>query len=211
MDLRAWIERRPVTIGLLVFLMLWYGLELVVVRVAGEPAALWWFYWQPFVVSPGVVLSPISHDVHGLGHLAANAAMLLVVGGYAEPHLDRGELLVILLGLGWLSFVFANLVAAAFGTPWSLAGLSADLLALASYVALRRRRVVFEANVGGLRTSRRWQWILVTTLLLFVPAVPVFEVAFDHPTNVGHVMGVVLGCAYFVLQDGVLGPRRSRG
>lgn len=209
MALRATIERRPVTIALVAFLLLWYGIELAVVRVAGVPVALWWFYWQPFTVSPGIVLSPISHDVHGLGHLAANAAMLIVVGGYAEPHLDRGEFLVILLGLGWLSFGFTNLVAVAVGTPWSLAGLSAGLLALSSYVALRRRHVVFDANVGGLWTVRRWTWILVTTLLLSVPVIPVFELAIDHPTNVGHVMGVVLGCAYYVVDSRVLDAHRS--
>lgn len=112
----TWICRRPWTLGLAVFFLTWYGLQLGVFHFVGENTARWWFYFEkpPNAISPGMLFAPLSHDMYGLGHITSNVVLLLIVGGVAEPYIGRGRILVTVIGLGYLGTYLANI------PPWCI-------------------------------------------------------------------------------------------
>ena len=197
-DLRGWLRRRQLTLILSLFIIGWYLFQLVVFSVFGKEVAQWWFYFEkpPNAVSPGIVLGPISHDMSSLTHLSINIFFLLIAGSFAEPYLDEKKLLYVVLGFGYLGTYLAN-ATAWLHQLWMIAGASGGILALWAYAGLKLRHKAYEYR-SGLDFSRDSIEQLAAVLLIL--AIPVFllqEAVLAAQFHSGHVIGLLLGCAYF--------------
>jgi membrane associated rhomboid family serine protease len=129
--------------------------------------------------------------VSDTGHLRRNVTILLFAGSVVEPYLNTGRYAVLLLGMSMGSIAIANLLSAAFGTQWVLAGASGGIFGLWAYLGMKNRAMILDAS--GIRDSVEAVFVLSGLLtLLFVP---VYDVYATGVLNVSHAVGVLLGYA----------------
>ena len=193
-----WIRRRSVTLGLAVFFVSWYLLQLSVLHVFGGDVARWWFYFErpPDTVSPGLVFGPISHDMWSLTHISANVGLLLVAGGFAEPYIGKKKILVILFGLGYLGTYLTNLTAL-IHLRWMIAGASGGILALWVYAGLRLRHKAYRFRDGIGWSTKGLETYTAVVLLLGIFPFLFHELFLQVPPHSGHLIGLATGCMYF--------------
>lgn len=100
------IETYSVTLLLALGLVLWFEVQLLVFHYYSAAAFQWFFTVKSVIpASPGWLLSVISHGTWP--HLGVNAAMLLLFGGLAEPHLGRREYVAFFVGVGTVASLAA--------------------------------------------------------------------------------------------------------
>lgn len=209
----AWVRRRPATVGLALFLVAWYLLQLAVFHLVGEDPARWWFYLEqpPDALSPGVVFAPISHDLYTLKHVGANVALLLFAGGVAEPYVGRRRILVPVVGLGFVGTYVAN-VTAPIHEMWMVAGTSGGILSLCAYAGFRLRREAVARTLDGVAVSRRGiETVGMATLLVGSPVLLVHQAAWIEQPHSGHVVGLSLGFLYYGVETFVDRSDRFEG
>lgn len=193
-----WITQRQMTIGLSGFFILWFGVQLFVYHGFGGDVARWWFYYEkpPNMLSPGIILGPISHDMNTLTHIGANIFFLFIAGGFAEPYLAKRKLLYTVFGLGYLGTYLAN-ATALIHQLWMIAGASGGILALWGYVGLKLRRKAYKYR-SGLEFSRDGvEQFTAVLLILGIPVILLHEAVLAAQFHSGHIIGLLLGCAYF--------------
>jgi membrane associated rhomboid family serine protease len=195
----SWVRRRRWTLGLALFFVSWYILQLGVFQLFGEDFAQWLFYFELPVdeVSPGIVLAPISHDMVNLTHLCGNLVFLIIAGGLSEPYIGKTRILVLVFGLGYLGLYIAN-ATAVFHHLWMIAGASGGILSLWAYAGLRIRHQA----VGNLSEGLTWSRQSVETitgmlLLLGIPAFLIHQTLVIDQPHSGHLIGLFLGCLYY--------------
>lgn len=208
-SINDWLSKRQVTTTLVFFFIVWYAIQLFTLQRYGSETAVWWFYFTPgrfassFAITPGIVFSPLSHDMTNITHLGSNVVVLVIVGSFAEPYIKRRTYLIVLFGVGFLGILFSNVLALNFHSQWSLAGASAGLLSLHAYISLRKRRFLLEFT--QFRSRATVEWFIVATGLMMIPVVPIYEIAVSG--NIGHALGPILGSLAY-LAHSKLGPHR---
>lgn len=195
---RAWIHRRRSTLGLIMFFVGWYVLQLSVLHFFGWEVAQWWFYLEkpPDIVSPGVIFGPISHDMATITHLGANIFFLFIVGGIAEPYIVKKKFLYIVFGLSYLGTFLAN-ATAPIHNLWILAGASGGILAFWAYAGLKLRHLTFESRKEPESYRKVVEQIGGVVLILGIPAFLLQEAVLRAQFHSGHVIGLLLGCGLF--------------
>lgn len=193
--LSLWVRRRRWTLGLAVFFIGWYLLQLGVFQLYGEDVARWWFYFErPLSTgSPGMVLAPLSHDMLRFAHLGANLLLLAVAGGLVEPYIGKNRVLLLVIGVGYLGIYLAN-ATALFHQRWMLAGASSGIFALWAYAGLQMRPLATEFD--GLAWSSV-EKAGALALLIGIPVFLVHQTLLIDPPHGAHIIGLVLGCLYF--------------
>jgi membrane associated rhomboid family serine protease len=186
-----WVARRRLTLGFVVFFVVWYLAQLYVLSAFGSPTAVWWFYFSSDP-SMGYLLAPISHDMTRIGHLGSNVMFLLVFGGFAEPHLDRRRYVVLLLGISFGSIGVANVLSGLLGTRWILAGPSGGVLGLWAYTSAIHRGTLWDSLRSG-DSSQPTETVVVFFGLLSPVLVPCWEVYSTGTANTSHAVGVLFG------------------
>lgn len=196
-----WLSKRRVTASLVALFVLWYAVQLVTLQRFGPDTAVWWFYSAPgdfgpgFALTPGLIFSPLSHDMSDISHLGANIAALVVVGSFAEPYIEKRTYLLVLIGVAFAGILFSNVLAIVFHSQWSLAGASAGLLALHAYVSLRKRSLL--TSIDPSVSIANAEWVIVAMGLMMIPVVPMYELTVSG--NVSHALGPIIGSfAYLV-------------
>lgn len=102
------LQEYGLTITLATVLIVWYLIQLFVFNLYDDSFFQWLFTFESVTrPTPGWVLSTFSHGYRG--HLYLNVGMLLVFGGFAEPHLRRREYLLFFIVVGSAAS-FVNLV-----------------------------------------------------------------------------------------------------
>lgn len=198
--LSRWVRHRQLTVGLATFFIIWYSLQLSILHLFGDDVARWWFYFehQPNLISPGVVLAPVSHDLSTLSHLAGNVIVLLIAGGIVEPHIGKKRILTLVIGLGYLSIYFAN-ATIAIHQKWMLAGASGGILALWAYAGLWMRYDAAKLLSEGITLSRRGvEGLGSVVLLLGIPALFFHQLTLVDQPHSGHIIGLLLGVLYYI-------------
>lgn len=201
MDLANRLQRRKCTIYLTLFFAVWFILQRTVFNVFGEEIAIWWFYLEyPPRLSPGLFLSAISHKLNTLTHIVSNTTLLLLIGGFGEPYLERNEIILIVIGLGYFGILLANVVTIFFGEGmWVLAGASSGILALLSYTGLQMKDIVLQSGSREALFSYTSIERLVTLFFLCgIPGILLGEILINTPTNSSHVIGILLGVGYYL-------------
>lgn len=196
----GWARRRRWTLSLAIFFSAWYILQLSVFQVFGEGVARWWFYFEqpPNSVSPGVLLAPLSHDMYTFTHIGANLVFLLIAGGLVEPYAGKEEVLISVIGLGYLGVYLAN-VTAVVHKFWILAGASGGILALMAYAGLELRQQKREP--GSLLSPEGVEAVGATFVLLSIPVFLIHQIFFVNQPHSGHVIGLLLGCSYYGIKS----------
>lgn len=206
----VWLRRRQWTLGLAVFFVAWYALQLSVSQLFGEDVARWWFYFEqpPYVFSPGMVLAPLSHDLDTLRHIGANLLLLLFVGGLAEPYIGKDMILVHVIGLGYLGTFVANSTVI-IHHMWILAGASGGIFALWAYAGFRMKQQIAEHIFNGLTWSRQSvETVGAVSLLIGIPFLLFHETLWTDQPHSGHTIGILLGCLSYGVES-YLGPVES--
>jgi len=195
-----WFRRRRLTLGLAIFFIVWYSLQLSILHLFGEDVARWWFYFEHSadVVSAGIVLAPLSHELDSLTHITGNFGFLLIAGGVAEPHIGKKRILILVIGLGYLSIYLANATAAVHHL-WMLAGASGGILALWAYAGLRMRHHATEYLSDGITWSLRSAETAGSVILLIgIPAFFFHQLVWIDQPHSGHIIGLLLGILYYI-------------
>lgn len=208
-DVSGWVSRRPVTVGVSLFFVLWFALQAVVASAFGMETMRWWFYFEhyqqyPPPVQPGMLFAPLSHDLHDLTHLPTNVGMLLVVGGLAEPYIGGRRVLFFVIGMGYISTFLTN-ATAPFHLFWSIAGVSGGGLALLAYTALRLRYRKRRVSPGELHHPDSIEDALAMYLLLALPVLLLYEFLINW--NIAHLFGLLLGCVGYGVDRYVFSPK----
>ena len=195
-----WLRRRRLTQGLAIFFVVWYLLQLSVLHLFGEDVARWWFYFEhpPDVISAGMLFAPISHDLNTLTHITGNFLFLFISGGVAEPHIGKKRILILVIGLGYLSIYLANATAIVHHL-WMLAGASGGILALWAYAGLRMRHHAAEYLSDGITWSHQSaETVGSVVLLLGIPAFFFHQLVWIDQPHSGHIIGLLLGILYYI-------------
>lgn len=196
----GWFERRQLTLVLIAFYWFWYWIQMTIFGAYGLGTAEWWFYfsngsfWPGITISPGILLSTVSHNMESALHLIGNSVALFAIGGFSEPYIRRRGYLTIVLGLGFLSIIVANAFSILFGTEWALAGASGGILALLSYITLKKRRLA-RLFIHSKKPSYIVEGLFVVLSLLFIPLAIFHELVVSG--NIGHVAGLAIGLLAF--------------
>lgn len=180
------LRRRRATLALAVLLVAWYVVQVAVTARYGQATAEWLFYFPQGALSPGVVLSPLSHHLTRRTHLLANVGVLLAVGLYAEPHLDRRILAGLVLGGGYASILIANALAP-LTRLWIQAGTSGGVFALVAYAG-----ILFAGRAFDVEETAPAAWVASVTLLA-TPAVYVGVQLLSPRPHAGHLVGIAIG------------------
>lgn len=198
-SVRRWFRQRWCTTGLAVYFLLWYAGQMLVLLAFGFETALWLFYFeQPLtVLSPGVVLAPVSHQFYNLSHVGFNVLILLLAGGLVEPRIGPKRVLMLVLGFGYLSIYLTNITALIHGF-WAQAGTSGGVLALWVYAGLVSKDWMpgILSNDAPLETWMKS--IGVAVLIISIPLFLIQEAVLKDPPNIAHVLGMVLGFVFSV-------------
>lgn len=195
-----WLKRRKSTISLVSFFISWFVVQSVVFQVFGRETAAWWFYIEyPPRITPGILFSVVSHDFTTFTHIGANTVLLTVVGGFGEPYIGQERVVFSVVGLGYLGILLANLLALILGQGlWIFAGASAGVLSLLAYTGLRNRKKASDlGSEESFWSSQEMENFVALFLLFAIPGLLVYEVLLNTPTNSSHVIGILLGSAYF--------------
>lgn len=195
-----WVQKRRMTVAIAAILVIWYGLQLVVLNIYGHDTATWLFYFEkpPNSISPGMIFYPISHKIGDITHIISNVALLLVVGGLVEPYIRKSDIFIIVIGLGYLGTLLANLTAP-IHNMWILAGASGGILALVAYSGLRLKPLITETRTDiSIWSATGLQAVLTVTLLIGAPVVLIHQTIWVNPPHSGHIAGILLGYLYFI-------------
>lgn len=194
-SVKNWATRRPTTITLVVFLTGWYLFQLIVYQTFGSAFARWLFYTElPPTVDPGLIFSPISHDLQDSKHLIGNLTLLLAIGGLIEPYASRWKILGLVILGGYIGMA-VTMSSALWTQFWPLAGASTGILILWSYSGIRMWIEL------GLNKEIKFDTVEEYTtlfLLLGIPTIPLYELLING--NFSHLFGVILGVAYFGIE-----------
>lgn len=187
-----WIQERPFTVGLSVFFISWYAFQLFVLHTYGDSFARWLFYTElPPRVTGGLLFSPLSHDLYDLKHIGANVALLLGVGGLAEPYIGKWKVPGLIVVGGYVGMVVTMLSAPVLEF-WPMAGASSGILILWGYSGLRLwNEFGFSDDLSPERLEEHGTLFLVNG----IPLIPAYELLVTG--NMSHAIGMVLGVAYF--------------
>jgi membrane associated rhomboid family serine protease len=197
--LTEWVKRRLYTIGLVVMLVLWYGVQLLVASQVGVESAVKWFY---FTSKPGTgwLFSPISHNMDDPTHLLGNAVVLFIGGSVIEPHLSPRNYLSVFFTLSVVSTIVPAVGAIIFvDPPWLVAGASGGAYGLWVFASVYRSNLVLEAR-DVLQLNRSFEprhsieLLMIVLGILLVILVPTTDVLSQNRTNiVAHVSGMLSG------------------
>lgn len=143
------------TIMLAAVLMVWYVVQLFVWNLYDDSFFQWLFTFESLTgPTPGWILSTFSHGYPG--HLYYNVGMLLVFGGFAEPHLRRREYLVFFIVVGsaasFVNLVFRPEDAPSVGASGAIYGLV--LYSLYHYVRNHDDQLLPTTSIDG-----RFGWV----------------------------------------------------
>ncbi|MDZ7731173.1 MAG: rhomboid family intramembrane serine protease [Natrialbaceae archaeon] len=190
------IRRRPATVALSLFFLLWYCLQLAVASHYGESTATYLFVatkpdtWPFRQIWPGLLLGPISHSLETVTHVIGNVALLAILGAAIEPTIGRTRLVTLVVGMSYASTALAHLTAPLFQS-WATVGVSGGVFALMAYSGC----VLWaDGHVGldePLRSRAGLEAYFATVLVLAVPGVFLYDLVLTH--NAGHVFGIFLG------------------
>lgn len=199
---RDWIRKRPATTGLAVFFVSWYVIQLAVLHAFGTGTARWLFFTElperltlTTIVTPGLLLSPLSHDMTTLTHIGGNIGFLLVVGGVSEPYIETWKIPGLVVGGGYVGMVVTMLTAPILQF-WPLAGASTGITILWGYTGLRM------ADKFGLVTApslNKAEKTVIWPLVFGIPIILLYEARLNG--NMSHLIGIVLGVLYFYMED----------
>lgn len=195
-----WVHRRQLTLGLATFFAVWYSLQLSILHLFGDDVARWWFYFEqpPNVVSAGIVFAPISHELDTLTHITGNFLFLSIAGGLAEPYIGKKRILILVIGLGYLSIYLANATVAVHRL-WMVAGASGGILALWAYAGLRMRHQAAKFLFDGISWSRRSvERVGSVVLLAGIPTFLFHQLLWLDQPHSGHIIGLLLGTLYYI-------------
>lgn len=156
----------------------------------------WWFYSirpeTPFFTrQPGLLFSPISHDIYDPIHLPANLVLLLAIGGLAEPRIGGWRVFAIVVIGGWVGTILANLTLV-FHLTWTTAGASVGIFALGAYTGLRLHALAMRYGSRGLTDIEAFGTLI---LLIMIPIVLAFELLYNW--NMGHLFGLIVGMVLY--------------
>jgi hypothetical protein len=202
-ELTDWIRRRSATISLSALLLFWYVIQLIVLVYYGEETATRWFYFEHTrsgfpIISPGVLLAPISHELDDLTHIGANLLLLLTAGGFVEPYIKKRQIGILVLGFGYLGMYLANATAVIHGF-WNVSGTSIGILSLWAFAGLEKKEMVFwNAQVESLLSSEFVESFVATVLLISTPFILISETVMG--LHSGHAMGILLGGFYYAYE-----------
>lgn len=202
-EMRRWIGRRKMTIGLAIFFCSWYILQLIVFQRMGEEFAYWLFYLEqpPKHVSPGILLAPLSHDFSTWTHISGNLFFLLIAGGFIEPFIGGRKVAEIVLGLGALSIGLANSTAV-FHQLWIIAGASGGVLALWAYAGMKKWQLALEFRDGpSIKSEEGVETVVAMVILAATPIFPIYEAFVIGSFHSGHTIGIVLGLLTYNLEE----------
>lgn len=191
----AWARRRPATVGLSIFFVLWFGLQLGVLMTFGEEVARWLFYAEhheqyPPPFQPGFLVSPLSHGMGDPTHLPVNLVVLLVVGGLAEPYIGKWRVFFFVIIVGYMGTLLAN-ATVFIHLSWTYAGASGGIFALLSYAGLRLRSLAWQFSPVRLLNGDHIEEYAALVILLAIPVILGYEVLINW--NMGHLAGLILG------------------
>lgn len=190
-----WIKKRPTTVSLSLLFAAWFAFQLFILTLYGPDTAKWLFYTElPPTVDPGLLFSPISHDMADYKHLATNIAFLLLVGGLLEPYVNRWTIPGFVIVGGYIGMV-VTMATAPIHAFWPLAGASTGIMSLWGYTGLR---MWDELDLRESFGEQRLEPQVAGFVLLAVPAIPLYEVLING--NMGHAIGMILGILYFGLE-----------
>lgn len=200
-EIWTWLKQRPATIGLVIFFLLWYGLEMTTVHHFGRDAAVWMFLSEhPPELKPGYFLSPLSHDIDALTHILGNTVLLFIAGGLAEPHIGKERVVLTVIGLGYLSTLLAHLVSPIFQL-WIVAGASGGILALWAYSGLRTIHLVRDFRYSEYQSWREGvESVGAVFLFLSPPVMFLHQTVWISNVHTGHAFGILVGWLYFVYE-----------
>ncbi|AWB28484.1 rhomboid family intramembrane serine protease [Halococcoides cellulosivorans] len=195
-NIRAWISRRRVTFGLALFFTLWFGLELIVYTRFGLETAEYWFYWEKdrFLTSfdPGLVLSPISHELDNFKHILGNVLFLVFAGSVVETEVKESDVFLLVVGFAYLSTLIAN-ITAPIHEVWGIVGASGGIYSLISYggamVILDDR----ELSEGDFIYS-------VSRLILVLIAAYALLSELKGGGNIAHIVGWFCGLIFYMMR-----------
>lgn len=203
-DLTDWVRRRSATISLVIFFLFWYAIQFAVLKYYGEEIATWWFYFEHTssgtpILSPGLLLAPISHHLYHLTHIIINILLLLLAGGFVEPHIKKRYIGILVVGFGYFGMYLANATFLIHGF-WNIAGTSGGILSLWAFAGLKKRELIFGDRQIESIFSSEWVEQYVAIILLFgTPVLLLHETAISFHS--GHAVGILLGYLYYIYQN----------
>lgn len=126
------ISRYSTTILLAEFLVLWWLFQVASFQFWLDPATYKWLFTveQLTQITPGWILSAVSHGLDPFAHLIPNVGMLLLFGGLSEPHLRTRDYLLFFVLTGIVASPLFLLLGAGSG---NVAGASAPIFGFAMY------------------------------------------------------------------------------
>lgn len=196
LNIRAWISRRRVTFGLALFFTLWFGLELIVYTLFGLETAEHWFYWENYwffpSFDPGLILSPISHELDNIKHIIGNVLFLVFAGSVVETEVKEWEMFLLVVGFAYVSAVIANITAFIHGY-WGIVGASGGIYSLLSYGGAM---VILED--GELSEGN----IIYSLLRLSLAPIAAFALLSEvlWGGNMAHIVGWFCGLIYYMIR-----------
>jgi hypothetical protein len=191
-----WVRSRRATFILSFSLLAIFLFEMSIVYLFDKDTAMWLFYSElpktyPPSFQPGLLLSPISHDVNNLTHITSNLALLLTTGCVIEPHVNEEKIVYLVVFVGYLGTYITNLTAFIHGF-WSIAGASGGIFSLATYTSMK---LVNNLRYEGNSKRKFVKWVVVVTLFIGMPIIGLYELFWNK--NMGHLFGIVLGYIFF--------------
>jgi len=200
---RLTFQERPATQSLGLVLLLWYGVEIVMLYLGWTVAQWQWvFTTESFpALSPGLVLATISHDPANVTHVLGSVGFIWLFAGESEQHMRGFEVLGFFLATGLVSVTVNTAV-----TGESTLGASGGALAFVGFygahLLLAHRDALAvdtsddgPVDMGALRAAA----VLLPVgfglfeLVRYAGVVPAGETAV-----LGHLVGLVVGAGYAV-------------
>jgi len=208
---RFFFQDRLATGLLITVIMLWYLIQMGVLFLEWEKELIQWVFTTASFprLSPGLLLAVISHAFPPkLTHLFGNVAVLWVVAGESEQHMQRGEV----VGFFAVTGLAAVLVGTAVSGDSTL-GASGGALGFLGYYCIHmllkhRDNFEFEALTTGspsetpLRTY--WGLMLVLTPMVLIPYLlgQLFGFIPAGRTDIiGHLTGFLCGMSYAMVRN----------
>ncbi|MFB6143545.1 MAG: rhomboid family intramembrane serine protease [Halorientalis sp.] len=191
-----WARSVPLTLAFCSLLAFVYGVELLVLRVAGVRALSYWFV-ATAEPSPGWVLAALAHTPGRPSHLLSSAALLLAFGGMTERRLPGRAYLTFLsvAGLGGTAGQVLWYAAAPSPVPVrGTLGASAVGLAATTFAAAASART--RLATGEWTGETTWVWALLGAFVAGRRLVLDLVVGVAGVGRFGHLWGILFGVAY---------------
>ena len=133
-----------------------------------------------------------------LTHITGNLLVLFMAGGVAEPYIGKKRILILVIGLGYLSIYLANATVVVHHM-WMLAGASGGIFALYAYAGLRMHHHAAEYFSNGITWSREGvEAVGSVVLLLGIPIFFLHQLVWINQPHSGHIIGLLLGIIYYI-------------